>query len=115
MTTVQWLDAAGKTEPLLAKPGIYADPSLSPDGKRLAVEVSEGSSRDVWVYDQRRDSMTRLTFGGIYLIPIWSPNGRYVFFGSFFGRDILGPRRRGWSAAGVHYRARNSSQLNFHT
>ena len=41
--TVQWLDAAGKTQPLLAKPGIYQRPSLSPDGRRLAQEVAEGA------------------------------------------------------------------------
>src|SRR5216684_5804247 len=30
--TVQWLDAAGKMQPLLAKPDAYLRPSLSPDG-----------------------------------------------------------------------------------
>ena len=40
--TVRWLDAAGKTEPLLAKPGLYVRPRLSPDGQRLALTVTEG-------------------------------------------------------------------------
>jgi Tol biopolymer transport system component len=86
LTTVEWLDAAGKKAWLLAKPGTYGALRLSPDGKRLAVEVREGSRRDVWVYDQQRDAMTRLTFdGGFYLDPIWSPDGRYVVFGSYAG------------------------------
>jgi DNA-binding winged helix-turn-helix (wHTH) protein len=34
-STVQWLEATGKKEPLLAKPGEYKEPRLSPDGKRL--------------------------------------------------------------------------------
>ena len=86
VTTIQWLDAAGKKEPLLAKPGTYGDLSLSPDGKRLAVDGRGGSSRDIWVYDPQRDAMTRLTFGGgIYVDPIWSPDGRYVVFGSGTG------------------------------
>ncbi len=95
MTTVQWLDAAGKKEPLLAKPGAYRDPALSPDGKRLAVEVSEGSSRDVWVYEQQRDAMTRLTFGGFYLFPIWRPDGRYVIFSDGAGGGIFWARADG--------------------
>src|SRR5271165_2145830 len=44
---VAWLDGAGKTQPLLAKPGLYSNPSLSPDGRRLAVDVVEGSGADI--------------------------------------------------------------------
>ena len=62
--TVAWLDGAGKTQPLLAKPGTYGRPSMSPDGQRLALEVTEGSGTDIWVYDWQRDTMTRLTFTG---------------------------------------------------
>ena len=39
LLTVQWLDAAGKTQPLLAKPDSYQRPSLSPDGTRLAINT----------------------------------------------------------------------------
>ena len=58
LVTVQWLDAAGKTQPLLAKPGEYQRPSLSPDGSRLAIVDA-----DIWVYEWQRDTMTRLTSG----------------------------------------------------
>jgi len=75
LVTVQWLDATGKTQPLLAKPDSYLRPSLSPDGTRLAI----GSS-DIWVYDWQRDTMTRLTFGAEALSPLWSPDGRYILF-----------------------------------
>ncbi len=77
LVTVQWLDAAGKTQPLLAKPGVYRRPRLSPDGERLALD--DGS--DIWVYEARRDTMTRLTFGGgRNIAPVWSPDGRYIAF-----------------------------------
>ena len=64
LLTVGWLDGAGKTQPLLAKPGNYGRPSMSPDGQRLALEVTEGSGTDIWLYDWQRDTMTRLTFTG---------------------------------------------------
>jgi Tol biopolymer transport system component len=79
LLTVAWLDGSGKAQPLLAKPGIYVNPSLSPDGQRLAVDVTEGSGTDVWVYDWQRDTMTRLTFTGSER-PTWSPDGRYIAF-----------------------------------
>ena len=64
LVTVAWLDSAGKTQPLLAKPGAYWNLRLSPDGQRLAMEVTEGSGTDIWIYDWQRDTMTRLTFDG---------------------------------------------------
>jgi dipeptidyl aminopeptidase/acylaminoacyl peptidase len=83
MTMLQWVDPTGRREPLRAKTGVYQDPSLSPDGKQVALISGEGGSRDIWVYDPQRDAMTRLTFdGGANGIgPIWSPNGQYVVFG----------------------------------
>jgi serine/threonine-protein kinase len=80
LSTVGWLDGAGKVQPLLAKPGAYGRPSLSPDGHRLAIEVSEGLNTSIWVYDGQRDTMTRLTFTGNDQGPVWSPDGRYIAF-----------------------------------
>ena len=80
LLTVAWLDGAGKTQPLLAKPGVYARPSISPDGQRLAIEVTEGSGTDIWLYDWQRDTMTRLTFTGDAINSLWSPDGRYIAF-----------------------------------
>ncbi len=85
MTTVQWLDDAGKKVALLGRPSFYREPCLSPDGKRLAFEITNGSNRDIWVYDMQRGVSTRLTFGGFYLYPIWSANGWYVVFHSSSG------------------------------
>jgi Tol biopolymer transport system component len=88
LLTVAWLDGTGKTQSLLAKPGAYGRPSLSPDSQRLALEVTEGSGTDIWVYDLQRDTMTRLTFDGKATIPVWTPDGRYIVFWSEGGMSV---------------------------
>jgi Tol biopolymer transport system component len=80
LLTVGWLDGAGKVQPLLAKPGNYLRPSMSPDGQRLALEVTDPSGTDIWLYDWQRDTMTRVTFAGNANAPRWSPDGRYIAF-----------------------------------
>jgi Tol biopolymer transport system component/predicted Ser/Thr protein kinase len=80
MVTLQWLEGGHNTQSLLAKPGYYMRPHVSPDGQRLAMDIAEGSDSDVWVYDWQRDTTTRLTFGGGkgFVQPVWSPDGRYI-------------------------------------
>jgi Tol biopolymer transport system component len=79
--TVQWIDATGKRSPLMAKAGAYNNPRISPDAKRMVMQVVEGGGADVWVYDMQRDAMTKLTFGGgITDNPVWTPDGRFIIF-----------------------------------
>lgn len=83
LVNVQWMEPSGSLQPLLVKPGFYERPSLSPDGSRLGMEVTDGSNSDLWIYEPRRDAMTRLTNGlGGDPGPVWSPDGRYLVFDS---------------------------------
>ena len=77
LSTIQWLDESGKTTPVLATPGLYGRPSLSPDGRRVAMEWNQ----DIWVLDVARGTTTRLTFdGSANLGPIWTPDGMNIVF-----------------------------------
>jgi serine/threonine-protein kinase len=80
--TVQWLDMTGKQEPLLARPAAYVGvPRVSPDGKRIAIAIQDGSTQDIWVYEPQRDAMTRLTSGGgLFTNPVWTRDGRHVVY-----------------------------------
>jgi len=81
--TVQWLNTTGRQEPLLARPGVYVGtPRVSPDGKRIAITIQDGSNQDIWVYEPERDAMTRLTSGGgVFANPVWTRDGQHVVYG----------------------------------
>jgi eukaryotic-like serine/threonine-protein kinase len=76
LVTVQYVDRAGRTEPFLAVPGDYLFPSLSSDGNRVVL----GSGNELAIYDRRRDTIQRLTSGGGFQYPLWTPDGRFVVF-----------------------------------
>ena len=80
---IDWLDASGKTTPLRSTAADWSSPSFSPDGTRLAVDISDGSQADVWVYDWARDTLSRLTFDKADDVrPSWTPDGRRIVFAS---------------------------------
>ncbi len=81
--SIFWMDSVGKTEPLLITPRDYLRLSFSPDGRRLAVDFSDGENREIWAYDLERETLSRLTFSeGTDSTPVWTPDGRYVTFRS---------------------------------
>ncbi len=81
--SIYWMDRQGKFTALRETPGDYASPAFSPDGKRLAVDISDGKRDDIWVYEWERDTLTRLTFGGDgNLSPVWTPDGQRIVYSS---------------------------------
>jgi len=79
---MSWLDATGKVTPLFPGGRNWNSPRFSPDGTRLALEIREGSNRDIWTYDIKRGSFDRMTFDPRALEgePLWTPDGRRIVF-----------------------------------
>ncbi len=74
-----WVSRQGAEQPLSDAPRPYANPRVSPDGRRFVVEVGSG---DLWLRDLARESFTRLTLGQTAnnQFPVWAPDGRRIVF-----------------------------------
>ena len=79
---IEWVDHTGHTTPLRSDPADWGNLSFAPDGQRIAMDIAENSRSDVWVYEWARDTLTRLTFGGSAVAPVWTPDGQRIVFGS---------------------------------
>jgi eukaryotic-like serine/threonine-protein kinase len=86
----------GSAEPLdtaQAAPVAYLGGlDLSPDGRRVAMSLTESKSgrSDIYVYDLRGGPPTRLTFDGTTNIrPAWSPDGKRIMYVSDAGGGPL--------------------------
>ena len=101
LVTVQWLDAAGKTELLPARPGMYRQPVVSPGGTQIALNIASPGGQDIWVYDWQRDRMSPVTSGGrTFTFPVWHPDGRHIAFsGGIDGGGMFWTRADGASKA----------------
>jgi hypothetical protein len=83
-TRMAWTDAAGKElERLPLPPAFYNSPVISPDGTLAAVIRSETPrSSSIWLVDLagRRDPQPVTTAPGRSFAPVWSHDGRRIFF-----------------------------------
>jgi eukaryotic-like serine/threonine-protein kinase len=95
--SIYWMDRQGKFAPLREIPGDYANPTFSPDGRRLALEIWAGARADIWLDDWNRDTLTRLTFaGGANFNPVWTPDGQRIVYSS---DELSGSSNLWWKRA----------------
>ena len=82
VSRLRWVDRAGKPLGDVGEARPYRNPRLSPDGKRVAVEIVDRSgNRDIWLLDVTRGVPARFTFDqGRDAAPVWSGDGQTIFW-----------------------------------
>ncbi len=87
-TRLVWFDAGGKELGQLSEAG-YKDPSLSPDGRYVAVSSDDehNGKHFIRVYDLARGISTRLTNGGSEEFPTWTRDGKEITYVATAGKS----------------------------
>ncbi len=78
-----WFDRNGEQLGVLGDPAYYRDADLSPDGKKVAVDIRDTrlDTQDIWFYDVARGLRTRFTFDSAPgAVPVWSPDGSRIIY-----------------------------------
>jgi Tol biopolymer transport system component len=77
---MMWVNRNGAAQPLPAPAQVYVQPRISPDGRKIAVGLSEKDNQ-IWIYDLAQNTFNRLTFQGANnLVPTWTPDGKRIAY-----------------------------------
>jgi Tol biopolymer transport system component len=80
-----WVDRSGEPLGKLGDRAEYGRPRISPDGKQVAIEITDPRSKtdDIWIYDVASGIRSRFTFDAASdEWPLWSPDGSTLVFSS---------------------------------
>jgi Tol biopolymer transport system component len=83
-TQFAWFDRSGRRLETLGTPDqrSLANPSLSPDGNRIAFSRVVGGNWDVWLIDMQ-GAVSKFTSAlSLDWNPVWSPDGQQIFYQS---------------------------------
>ena len=90
------VDRRGQEEVIVSKPSRYQQVRLSPDSRRLVLsDLDAKGAVQVWIHDRASATTRQLTFDGINVRPVWSPDGTRV---AFSGQQRAGDAWHVWSA-----------------
>jgi serine/threonine protein kinase len=84
-SVLTWYDRAGKELGHVGDVGVLANPTLSPDNSRVAVDIADAraSNVNIWISDLKKGTNSRFTFGPAEDVAgVWSRDGSSVAYRS---------------------------------
>jgi len=79
-TQLVWADREGRVESVIEPWRVFYGPRLSPDGEKIAVQITTGGKHDIWIREVASGTLRPLTTTGNASNPIWTPDGAQVTF-----------------------------------
>ena len=72
----------GVEQPLPFETRAFQNVALSPDGRSVATTIYERGASDLWIGDIQRGVLQRLSSEGGNVDPVWSRDGKWIYFAS---------------------------------
>jgi len=88
LSQLTWMDRNGKQVGQVGDPRVQCNPTISPDGSRVAVDISDTKANnvDVWIESTTDSGNTRFSFDPAEdVVPVWSRDGKTVAYRSAGG------------------------------
>jgi Tol biopolymer transport system component len=85
LSALTWMDRAGKELGRVGEPGVLANPTISPDGSRVALDISDQKANnvDVWLESMSGAGNSRFTFDPAEeVVGVWSRDGSMLAYRS---------------------------------
>jgi eukaryotic-like serine/threonine-protein kinase len=82
-SVLTWYDGAGKELGRVGEAGVQANPTLSPDGNRVTVDITDlkSNNTDVWIDELNKGTSTRFTFDPAEETDgVWSRDGKTIAY-----------------------------------
>ena len=82
-SVLTWMDRRGKQLKTLGEPAVMCNPTLSPDGSRVAVDITDEKAKnvDIWLQSTQDGSSSRFTFDpSLQAVGVWSHDGSIVAY-----------------------------------
>lgn len=92
LSRLTWYDRTGKELGYVGDAGVLANPTISPDGSRVTVDVTDiqANNVDVWIEGLKGGANSRFTFDPAEeVIGVWSHDGKTIAFRSASARAGL--------------------------
>jgi eukaryotic-like serine/threonine-protein kinase len=88
LSVLTWMDRSGKQLGEIGEPGVQCNPTLSPDGNRIAVDISDQKANnvDIWLESTSGAGNSRFTFDPSEDVAgVWSRDGKTLAYRSSAG------------------------------
>jgi eukaryotic-like serine/threonine-protein kinase len=77
---LSWIGRDGVSRPVSREVRDFVQPRLSPDARRIAVIVADGSKSDIWIHDLETGTLSRLTTVETVTSLEWTRDGTRVVY-----------------------------------
>jgi serine/threonine protein kinase len=91
LSALTWVDRSGRELGRIGEPAVIANPTLSPDDSRVAVDISDlrANNVDVWLLSTNGASNARFTFDPVEEVDgVWSPDGSVLAYRGVYAAGV---------------------------